>query len=569
MRMTGRIAAPLAVACVLSLAACAPALPETVVPGSAVTVGWAGEFTSANASAVPTAGNIDIAAPTRARFGELVDGEFVADEAFGVVTIVDEDPFTVRYDLAEPRWSDGIPLDAADLVLGWVAAAGLLDPTAGAEDGGADAAAADAEPVVPRIDEFARAIDVIYPQPVSDWQQRITAAVPAHVAAGRAFGIEDPMEAKLAVIEAVRDGDADALASIAEVWRDGFTIPETGGIPDELLLSSGPFRVETVRRDAEGQSVTLVPNTSYHGAVTARVARIGLVPAGDDPAAAIGDRLDVASVSPTTSGRDAVDALERRDFAVDTTHDGTLWALQLNPAGVFAGQQARAAFLRAIPARALIERGGGVWASAYTATTSMLTAPGSRAYDIVNEDAGFAAALGGSDDAAQERDAAGIRSGAPVCVLYDRASEFAAGAFAAVRDAAAAAGWDAVDCGADDLPGALAQGGWDAVLARVPIPLTAPQIAAQWGSGATSGLVSSPDPDRDALIGEFSRTADLYAARDLRAQIEANIVRSAVALPIAVNPVLTIVDKDVIGIAPRDGAEAPLTWGLTGWEVAP
>jgi peptide/nickel transport system substrate-binding protein len=566
MRWSGRTAAPLAVACILSLAACAPELPETVVPGSAVTVGWAGEFTSANASAVPTAGNLDIAAPTRARFGDLVDGEFVADEAFGVVTIVDEDPFTVRYDLAEPRWSDGIPLDAADLMLGWVAAAVFLDPSAGTEDG---AAAAGAEPVVPRIDEFARAIDVTYPQPVSDWQQRVTAAVPAHVVARRALGIEDPMEAKHAVIEAVRDGDADALASIAEVWRDGFTLPETGRISDDLLLSSGPFRVEAVRRDAEGQSVTLVPNPFYRGPLTARVARIGLVPAGDDPAAAIGDRLDVASVSPTASGRDAVDALERRDFTVDTAHDGTVWALQLNSAGVFAGQQARAAFLRAIPARALIERGGGAWASAYTATTSMLTTPGSRAYDIVNEDAGFAAALGGSDDAAQERDAAGVRSGAPVCVAYDRASEFAAGAFAALREAAAAAGWDAVDCGADDLPGALAQGGWDAVLAPMPIPLTPAQVAAQWGSGATAGLVSSPDPDRDALIGELSRTADVYAARELRARIEANIIRSAVALPIAVHPVITIVDKDVIGVATRDGAEAPLTSGLTGWEVAP
>lgn len=113
-----RIAAPLAAALALSVTACAPALPETVVPGSAVTVGWPSAFTSGNAEAAPTPGNLDIAAMTRAGFGDLVDGEFVADDSFGTVSIVSDDPFTVRYDLREPAWSDGIPLDAADLLLG-------------------------------------------------------------------------------------------------------------------------------------------------------------------------------------------------------------------------------------------------------------------------------------------------------------------------------------------------------------------------------------------------------------------------------------------------------------------
>ena len=560
MRIRRRLAAPLAVIGVVGLAACAPALPETVVPGSVVTVGWTGDFTSANAAAQPTAANLDIAAPTRARFGDLVDGEFVADEAFGTVTILTEDPFTVRYDLAEPRWSDDIPLDAADLALGWAAASGLLAPSENARG---------SEPAVPRIDEFARAIEVTYPEPIRDWQQRIAVAVPAHVVAGRAFNQDDPMEAKQALIAAIEGRDAAALAKIAEAWDGAFTIPEGGEVPADALLSSGPFRVDALERGPDGQTITLVPNAAYRGSVTPRVARIELVPAGEDPIAAIGERLDAARVAPVAADKEPIEALERRDFTVDTTHDGTVWALRLNPAGVFTGAPARAAFLRAIPARALIERGGGAWASAYTATNALLAAPGSRAYDVVAEDSGFTAALGGSDDPAIERESAGIAAGAQVCVLYDRASEFASGAFAAVRDAAIEAGWTAVDCGADDVQAALAQGGVDALIDRVPVPQGAAGIAAEWGSAAQTSLPVVADPDRDALISRFARTPDVYAARDVLGQIEATIVRAAVALPIALNPVTTIIDKDVLGIAPRSGADAPLTSGAVQWEVAP
>lgn len=565
MTVRRRVAASLAIVVALGTTACAPALPETVVPGSVVTVGWDSAFTSANAAASPTAGNIDIAAMTRAAFGDVVDGDFVPDEGFGTVSIIDDEPFTVRYDLAEPAWSDGIPLDAADLLLGWAAASGQLAGDQATEGG----VPTEATPDVPRIDEFARAIEVTYPQPVSDWQERLVVAVPAHVVAGRALDVDDPMAAKQALLTAVRDGDTQALAAIAQVWNDGFGIPDDGAVPAELLISSGPFRVEDVTTDADGRRIALTPNPAYRGTVTAKVARIDLVPPGDDPLAEIGQTLDAVHVAPVASNREPIDALERKDFTVATTPDGTVWALLIRPAGVFTEPAARAAFLRAIPARALIERGGGAWASAYTASTSMLAAPGSRAYDIVEEDAGFAAALGGADDPLQEREAAGIAAGTTVCVLHDRTSEFAVGAFAAVRDAAAEAGWSVVDCGVEDLPAGLEQGAWEAVIMRVPVPEGASRIAAQWGSGGAESLVGWADPQLDALIAQFAQAADVYAARDLRAQIEAGIVRAAVALPIAVNPVVTIVDKDVTGVAARSGVRAPLTSDAEQWAVVP
>lgn len=565
MRGPGRVAAPLAVLLAASLAACSPALPETVVPDTSITVGWSGELTSANAAASPTSGNIDIAETIRGDFGDVIDGEFVPDEGFGTVTIVSEDPFTVRYDLAEPSWSDDIPLDAADLLLGWAGASGYFDR---GEDDGAGDAESDADPAVPSIDEFERAIEVTFAQPVKDWQQAVTVPVPAHVVGSRAFGIEDAMEAKQAVIRAIQEHDAAALEAISEVWNEGFELSDQDEIPADLLLSSGPFLVDGIESADEGQSVTLVPNPSYRGSVTPQVARIDLVPAGDDAVTAVGDRLDVAQVAPVASNREPIRELERTDFTVDTTHDGTLWAMLLNPSEVFASPEARTAFIRAAPASELAERGAGDWASAYTGTTSMVSAPGSRAYDIVNEDSGFTEALGTPDDEpAQARQAAGVGDGTRVCVLYDRRSEFAVGAFRALREAAGEAGWNVDDCGSDDLDAALAQGGWDAVIARVPIPETPDEIAAQWGTGGDASITGNADPDRDALIAQLAQTTDVYEARDVLAQIEATIVRAAVALPIAANPRVTIVDRDVEGVTARNGATASLTYGVAQWAV--
>ncbi|WP_448710659.1 ABC transporter substrate-binding protein [Microbacterium profundi] len=564
MRGSHRAVALVAAALVLTLAGCSPALPESVVPDTKVVVGWTGAFTSTNAAASPTAGNIDIAQMTRGDFGDMVDGDFVPDEGFGTVEIVSDDPFTVRYDLAEPSWSDGIPLDAADLLMGWAAAAGYFEQDGEAET---DAAAPDAaDDDVPSIDEFARSIDVTsYPR--SDWQTAVTAPVPAHVLGARALGIDDAMEAKQAVITAIQTDDATALQKMAEVWNEEFAL-DGGEIADDLMLSSGPFRVDEVT--GSGQQVVLVPNAAYRGLMPPQVARIEFVPGGDDPLAAMGTELDVVQATPVAANKEPIRALERRDLVVSTTRDGTVWAVLLKPTGVFTSVQARTAFLHAVPASDLIERGAGEWRTSYSPTTSMTTSAESRAYEVVNQDSGFTQALGSTQgEPPLEREAAGIAAGARVCVLYDRGSEFAVGAFAAMRDTAAEAGWSITDCGSADFDAALEQRSWDAVIARVPLPQTPGDIAAQWGSDGTASIVRQSDPERDALIARLAETTDVYEARDVLAQIEATIVRAAVALPITGGPMLTIVDRDVTGVAPRNGAVASLTSGVSQWAAVP
>lgn len=563
-----RAAASLLAASAVLLTACAAPLPPSVVAATSAVVGWSAELTSLNAAAAPTAGNLDLAAATHDGFGATVDGEFVPDTAFGEVTITSDDPFTVRYDLAEPSWSDGTPLDAADLMLAWAASAGLLGRDADAQD--AEGASTDVAAEPPVVDEFARAIEVTFAEPTILWQSALSVAVPAHVVGERAFGLDDPMQAKQAVIRAVQDDDASALAKIAEVWQRAYEIGDDAAVADDLLVGSGPYVVSEIEGDADGRRITLVPNPVYAGARAPQIARIELVPPGDDPVAQIGDALDVATVPPTAANHASIHGLERRDATIEPTHDGEVWAVVLRSEGVFSTLRARAAFLRVVPPTDMVDAGAGEWSSVYTKTTSMVTAPDARAYEVVAEDSGFEETLGTpADDPALDRAAAGVTAGTRVCVLFDRDSAFASGAFAALRAAAKEAGWAVADCGAADLDEARDAGGWNAVIERVPLPRTPDELADLWGSDGAATVTDNADPDRDELIATLARTVDVYESREILAAIEATIVRAAVARPLAMDPVVTIADRDVTGVAARSGSVAPLLSGVAQWAVVP
>lgn len=564
----GRRAPALAVSvgvCV-ALAACGgQKLPESVVEGSEVTVGWSSTLTSSNAAmaADATPGNLDVAALTRGRFAELVDGEVVLDESFGAVEITKAKPFTVRYDLAEPTWSDGIPVDAADLVLAWA--------TGSDGEGGFDAVPTGLalSERLAGFEESERAIEVAFSQPVNDWSAALDVAVPAHVLGQLALGVEDPMEAKKAVVDAIRGRDATALARLAETWNGDFRLSTEGADP-ELLVSSGPYRVTDISEQKSGaMRVELVANGEYTGKPAPSFERVELLEMSDEEKMeGLGKGVDVAQLVPATDRRKDVRMMERRDYGMSTSHDGTMWVLALRADGPpFARRESRAAFLRAVPRDDLTEAGGGAWADAYVASNAVVTAPESDGYEIALEDAGFEAAFGKvSEDPALERTNAGVPPGAAVCLLYDRRSSFAQNAYGVLRDVMAAAGWTLTDCGAPELTELSGYpSGWQAALIRVPVPRSAGDLTRWWGGDPKTNLPGLDNPRRDELIAEWARTVDRYDARDILAQIEKTLVEDAVVLPIAMNPVVTVRVPEVDGVSPRSGPVASLTSGIEEW----
>ena len=567
----GRRTAALAATLVLGLGASAcqgQRLPASVVKGTKATVAWSGGLGSANAASVAgaTPADREIAAVTRSRFAEVVEGKVRLDPSFGKVTVTDREPFTVRYDLAEPAWSDGVALDAADLLLAWEAGS---DTEAGFQATRTGLAQSDK---VVRFDESHRAIEVSFTQPVPDWNTALDVAVPAHVVGRLALGLDDPMEAKKAVSDAIRDYDSTTLAKIAKAWNEGFAL-EPGQTPDaEILLSSGPYRVNRIANRTSGEErVELVANGGYAGSLKPTLARIDLVQMPeDDRVAALGHGVDVVQLTPTRADWEPLHELQRRDYHVSTSHDGTMWVIVLRvDRGLFTRPKASAAFLRAVPRGDLRTGGGGGWSDAFAGSDALLFAPGSEGYDIALEDSGFQDKLGKGGQGTEEIVGAGLTPGTPVCVAYDENSEFARGAIGAMRTGMVEAGWSIRDCGRPGFSLAKAAAGrWDAALARVPVPDDPTTVAAMWGSDETTSLTGASNAERDDLLTRLQQTTDPYDARDLRAQVEKSIVDDAIALPVAMNPIVTVTTPGIEGVSPRPGAVARLLSSAAEWSRA-
>lgn len=564
-----RSATTAALACsTLLLTACVADLPASVIEGSTITVGWSQSLTSLNAStsAGATTGNREVAAVTRDSFARVAGGEVVEDASFGEAKVIDSDPaaFTVRYDLAERTWSDGIPIDAADLLLAWAAGS---NATAGAFDSIPGDLRRSAE--MPTVDDFERRIDVSFTEPVRGWHTALDVAVPAHVVGEMALGVEDPMEAKQAVIDAITDDDEGDLAEIAETWSSGFDLGSADGdLPDRLSVGSGPYLVTAVDGGESGAGgLTLEVNRGYKGDNPPSYERIEVVPEGD-PLAAFPEDLDVVQVHPTPENFVAVRDLKRRDHNATESHDGRLWVLALRADdGVFRSVGARRAFLRATSTSDVRSAGAGAWGGAFIATQSLLFAPESAGYDIALEDAGFREAFdAASTEAAEERAAAGVPGGTRVCVLYDNDDPFAAGAFPGLVASVADAGWAVTDCGAPDIEAPLAAGrGWQAVLTTVPLPETPYEISAVWGGAEKSPITGLRNKARRLLVEQLGTTADVYDARALQVAIETGLIKQAVAVPLTLDPVVTLAERRLSAILPASGESATLLGDAGNW----
>src|SRR5690606_4762831 len=75
------------------------------------------------------AANSQVLQATSSRFVAYdADSELVPDTSFGTFRLLSNDPLTVRYTIADGvTWSDGVPVDAADLLLAWAANSGALN----------------------------------------------------------------------------------------------------------------------------------------------------------------------------------------------------------------------------------------------------------------------------------------------------------------------------------------------------------------------------------------------------------------------------------------------------------
>lgn len=296
---TRRFTAAVAVAAagVLMLSACA-APPEDEPTGTATgggteettgteepiafSVGWNQsyyEYNSASMTGNATA-NANVNYMIRSGFN-YYDGDLnlVQDTSFGTYEKTSDDPLTVTYTINEGvNWSDGQPVTAADVLLGWVSSAGHFNTIAD-ENIEYDEEGNPIQPEdevyfngsshgpslieeIPTISDDLKTITFVYTVPYADWERNVGVGVPAHVTAMKALGITDPAEAVDTFIAAVEAKDKAVLAPMSDFWNNGYQFGDT--LPDDeaLYLSSGPYMITDFVRD---QYITLERNPDYSG----------------------------------------------------------------------------------------------------------------------------------------------------------------------------------------------------------------------------------------------------------------------------------------------------------------
>jgi len=600
-RKTPRIAAAGAVIAVaVALTGCTASM---VVEGSEVTVAVAEPFTSLNPDTSygrSSATNADVAWLTGSAFASYDDAyRLVEDRSFGTAQIVAEDPLTVRYEVsADARWSDGTPVDAADLLLAWAANSGALntpefDDTAyvdpdtgrytddfpddvvffdGAAGGGLELATQ-----TPQVADD-RAIFVHFDEFVPNWRTVLAPGIPAHalqtIATGRDY--EDAGSAKDDLVAAVLDGDEDALGELARTWNDAYNLDETPGdqTPEEasLLLASGPYAISAI--DETG--VTLDANPEYRGdrRPTIETIRVRFVPDPLEAARllAAGD-VDIASPEPS---EDVVSALLDVDgVSVVAGTEGRFEHLDLMFAdgrhATFTDERVRRAFLHVVPRQQILDEQVVPVQPDAVLLDSFLLRPGAEGYADAIADNGSAAYASTDVSAATALlEEAGTPSPV-VCVLYDPASERRQQEFAALRDSAARAGFVVTDCSSPDWRGLLGvAGAYDAALFAWDTTRLGPGAAGAIyrSDSALANFTRYSDPEVDTLVDELARAESPAEQTRLAAEIDTRLWATSYGTPLYSYPTLTAVRDDIANVT-RSPLARGVFWNAWKWAPAP
>jgi len=582
----------------LALVGCTP--EPTVVEGSSVTVAVGPGFTSYNpntgfGSASPS--NASIFAATNSSFASYDDAPALAwDESLGSAEVVSTQPLVVTYTLHDGiRWSDGTPIDAADLMLAWAAnSTSLNDPEfdpAEFTDGSTgqfteefpndvvyfDGFTGNGLQLVsqpPLVGDDGRSITMTYDEYFADWPLVFDLGLPAHVVAGQALRIDEPQEAKDALLAAVEGDDRRDLAAISRFWNSGFNLGEDG-IDADLLVGSGPYVVSAV---TPGEQVTLTANAEYRGDHAPHFEEV-VVTFISDPLQAVAalESGEVDIVAPQAT-EDVVGALDGVTAAeVHHGFSGTWERLDVQHSdsknGFVENELVRQAFLHTVPRQQILDDLIKPINPDAELRDSHVFLPGAKGYQGSVEESG-------SDEFARvnipkaKRLLTAAATTTPklakptVCLLFDPANPRRVAEYELIKASASDAGITVTNCSSPDWRNLLGTpGSYDAALyALRETNLAVSAVEAAFASDSelnNHGHYASPRAD--ALLADALAPASAEDRRDLLTELDALLWEDAAGLPLYQFPTVTATSDQVSGVI-RSPFSLTALWDPWRWE---
>ncbi len=524
------------------------------------------------------------------------DAELKENTSFGTYEQVSEDPLTVKYTVADDtKWSDGTPVDAADLLLAWGAFSGNLNTIAADKVKTDDATGLPKNTKgkvyfdtsspglalvkdTPEISDEGKSLTLVYTKPFADWKLDMGGYMPAHVVGQKALGVADPQEAKDALVKAITDKDDAALTKVSSFWNTGF---DYSSMPTDksLYLSNGAYLMKDFK---ENQYMTLEKNPDYKGEHKASIDQL-TIRWNEDPMAQVqalqNGEIDMFSPQVTT---DVVKAAEKiSDADIQSGVEGTYEHVDLvfNNKGPFdpasyGGDKAKAlavrqAFLHGIPRQEVVDKLIKPVNPEAQVRNSFLRTEGTPGYDEIAAQNGSAEYAEVDPTLSQDLlKKAGVKTPIDVRVLYAEGNIRRENEFQIYKPALAKAGFNLIDGKDPEWSASLGNGKYDAVYFGWQSTSTAVSAdQAIYATGGINNLNGYSNPKVDELFDELIVTSDEAKQLELQTAIEKLLYEDAVGITVFQFPGATISNKTrVTNVDPATLAPT-MFYGFWDWKV--
>jgi peptide/nickel transport system substrate-binding protein len=570
------------------------------------------------------------------------DLNYINNDQFGTCTVDSLDPLTVTYTINEGvTWTDGTPVDAADLIIEWAGQSGVYNDaktvvtesgvTAQADENGsaivvgpdgkditsaqeaAYAKAFDPETGAlvqgytykestginfdgaseslalvtqfPEISEDGRSATATWDKFYVDYQTSgLLTGVPAHVVGQHALGIQDPMEAKAAVIDALRNDDKEAIKKISETYNTYF---DATSLPDDpgVYAGYGPYNLVDFTEDG---TMTFEANEDYTWGPQPHVKTIVYSIIGDPTAAAqamANEEIDIIQPQATADLLTQLEAIADRGVKV-IQDDGAVFEhidLAQNNKGPFdpaayggdaeKALAVRQAFLHAVPRQDIIDRLIKPLNENAVVRDAFTEVPGSPFYDqMVAENGSDEYAETDVEQSKQILADAGIDTTTPIKVrlLTDSENPRRQSEYELIRDSVAQAGFELVNASRPDWGDQLvntsiydaALFGWQstaiAVAADVP----------QYVKGGLNNFYGYNNPQVNQLGKELNSTSDAARQQEIKVEMEQNLYADAFGLPIFQFPTITAYNSTYVDGVSNIALSPTVFWDVWDWVPA-
>ncbi len=607
---TRRTAAAITAAMAGALALSACSTPEVAgVEGSAassVTVAWPEPFFSQNnLRGVNATANANIQYMTNARFFFYDDNlELQFNEDFGTITTISEDPLVVEWSVNEGVvWSDGTPFDAADLILTWGAQNPKFNTIDGVEydDEGNPLPVADDQVFFggtsdvmglvsqfPEISEDGRTLTLTFDGEQSDWLMALgPTTVAAHATAGIALDIEDPQEAKDALVAAFRENDTAALAKIADTWNNGFNFTSMPS-DERMFLSTGPF---VLGEFIENQHLTLVRNELFDWGPIPHVDEITVRFIGESMAqvtALQNGEVDLISPENTADVMKTLGTVDRISYVATPEAVWEHITLMQNNYGPFdpatyggdaeVARLVRQAFLAAVPRQQIVDTLITPLQPDATMRNSFAFVPGAPGYaEAVAANGSEFFGAGSNEKAAELLDQAralypDLPETIDVRILYSTALTRRVNQFQIIQESVAPAGFNVIDAGNDNWGTILRSGDGTfdaAIFAWQSTNTLLLNGRANYVTGGLNNIGGFSDARVDEIWGEISVATDdtTPEVRALAAEMDSLLFHGGYGLPLFQHPGV-VAHSDRLQNVSASTLAPTIFWNFWEWELA-